>query len=539
MLFLPLVERELRLASRRHGTYRTRFWAALILIALSFCMHVTNRQSDSQLSRPMFTTLTILVFAYCLLAGVAFTADCLSEEKREGTLGFLFLTDLRGYDVVFSKLLVTSLQAFYGLLAALPVLGLPLLLGGITGVEFWRVSVLLVSTLLFSLALGLLISALGREERSVTLGTLLAALWFAFGLPALWKLATALHDSRWFDRLFLFPCPSYAYQMAGSGIFTPRSSDFWPAVATLWTLTLLCLIASSVLLPRVFQEKTNFPWAARGRERFRRWRFQIGARGRAWRERLFGTNPYLWFVSRDRLPELWLWLFVLLVSAFAAWLYPVVANKQIAFKFIVTFGPLGLHLLLKVLIAAEACRNINDDRRSGGLEVLLSTGLSLDSILKAQMAALKARFALPMGSLMALNFVLILAVNEHEPGWVIFGGAIILVFDFFALSWVGMRLALRGLRYHRTVLMTVAFVMFPAWAVLAGFIFVSVNGAAASSSVNAFFFWWFILSAGYGLSLVGWAKATARRDLPINGPGVRWAWAAAAARESLNRLRIS
>ena len=31
------------------------------------------------------------------------TADCLSEEKREGTLGLLFLTDLRGYDIVVSS----------------------------------------------------------------------------------------------------------------------------------------------------------------------------------------------------------------------------------------------------------------------------------------------------------------------------------------------------------------------------------------------------------------------------------------------------
>ena len=30
------------------------------------------------------------------------TADSLSAEKREGTLGLLFLTDLRGYDVVLT-----------------------------------------------------------------------------------------------------------------------------------------------------------------------------------------------------------------------------------------------------------------------------------------------------------------------------------------------------------------------------------------------------------------------------------------------------
>lgn len=60
-----------------------------------------------------------------LLAGTAVTADCLSEEKRDGTLGPLFLTDLRGYDVVLGKLVATALPVFYSLVAAIPVLALP------------------------------------------------------------------------------------------------------------------------------------------------------------------------------------------------------------------------------------------------------------------------------------------------------------------------------------------------------------------------------------------------------------------------------
>ncbi|HQU46125.1 MAG TPA: hypothetical protein PK867_25150, partial [Pirellulales bacterium] len=41
------------------------------------------------------------------------TADCISSERREGTLGLLFLTDLRGHDVVLGKLVVAGLGAFY------------------------------------------------------------------------------------------------------------------------------------------------------------------------------------------------------------------------------------------------------------------------------------------------------------------------------------------------------------------------------------------------------------------------------------------
>ena len=44
----------------------------------------------------IFTYLSWLAFIYCLVEGARTAADCLSQEKREGTLGLLFLTDLRG-----------------------------------------------------------------------------------------------------------------------------------------------------------------------------------------------------------------------------------------------------------------------------------------------------------------------------------------------------------------------------------------------------------------------------------------------------------
>jgi hypothetical protein len=45
---------------------------------------------------PLFNLLTGYTFALCASAGIFLTADSLSEEKRDGTLGLLFLTDLEG-----------------------------------------------------------------------------------------------------------------------------------------------------------------------------------------------------------------------------------------------------------------------------------------------------------------------------------------------------------------------------------------------------------------------------------------------------------
>src|SRR5437660_3390979 len=142
MTFLPVAERELRVAARKRSTFRVRIIAALVAWIIGSGVLVLSRVGPGfgtpGLGRGLFGVLTWLSLAAALAAGLFFTSDCLSEEKREGTLGFLFLTDLRGYDVVLGKLLATSLRTFYALLAVFPVFAIPLLMGGLAGGEFWK-----------------------------------------------------------------------------------------------------------------------------------------------------------------------------------------------------------------------------------------------------------------------------------------------------------------------------------------------------------------------------------------------------------------
>src|SRR5262245_513428 len=101
MTFLPIVSRELLEASRRRGTYWMRLAAAAAgLVIGGWVMLVMRQEAPAEMSQVLFVSLSIAAYVYCLFAGVFRTADCLSEEKREGTLGLLFLTDLKGYDIV-------------------------------------------------------------------------------------------------------------------------------------------------------------------------------------------------------------------------------------------------------------------------------------------------------------------------------------------------------------------------------------------------------------------------------------------------------
>jgi len=165
MTFLPIAERELRIRARRRGTFALRCVAAMVSLLVCGFMLMFGSMSPGKVGAAAFRTLMVLTFVYCLYEGLRNTADCLSEEKRAGTLGFLFLTDLKGYDVVFGKLLATSLSGFYALVAILPSIGVPLLSGGVTAGEFWRGVLVLVVTLFFSLSTGMLVSSASRDER--------------------------------------------------------------------------------------------------------------------------------------------------------------------------------------------------------------------------------------------------------------------------------------------------------------------------------------------------------------------------------------
>src|SRR5262249_1133399 len=137
MTLLPVVERELRVASRKRATFWIPIIAALVAFGIGALFLILGLLAPAMLGfgglasgRGLFTTLTALLLAGALSAGVFLTSDCVSEEKREGTLGFLFLTDLRGYDVVGGKLFAAGLRSLYGLLASLPILAVTLLMGG-------------------------------------------------------------------------------------------------------------------------------------------------------------------------------------------------------------------------------------------------------------------------------------------------------------------------------------------------------------------------------------------------------------------------
>src|SRR5206468_649356 len=70
---------------------------------------------------------------------------------------------------VFGKLAATSLNTIYGMLAIVPLMAIPILLGGVSDAEFWRVVIVACNLLLFSLSVGIVASSVSRSDHRAML----------------------------------------------------------------------------------------------------------------------------------------------------------------------------------------------------------------------------------------------------------------------------------------------------------------------------------------------------------------------------------
>jgi len=126
----------------------------------------------------MFGNLNAAVFLALWILVPLLTADCINREKREGTLGLLFLTPLTSTGIVAGKSVVHLLRALTLYFAMLPVIVMPVMLGGVTVQDALMAALLDLGVLLLALAAGLLASAWTRDWlKSVAVAELLAALF--------------------------------------------------------------------------------------------------------------------------------------------------------------------------------------------------------------------------------------------------------------------------------------------------------------------------------------------------------------------------
>ena len=194
-----LVVRELRQESRRSVNFWLRVLAAGLMVAVFGWFTSTTELTGAQLGPELFGWLQVLLRLALWIIVPLMTADCISQERREGTLPLLFLTPLTVAEVLAGKAAVHAFRGFTLWLAALPLLVLPFVLGGVGPADALVAVADEIPALVLGLAVGLYTSVAGGTShqvmaRALALALVLAAV-DAFGSLFVWDVMLLFFDS--------------------------------------------------------------------------------------------------------------------------------------------------------------------------------------------------------------------------------------------------------------------------------------------------------------------------------------------------------
>jgi hypothetical protein len=501
MNFLPIAIRELQVTARRTMTYYWRSLSALnaACITLGFLILGFNGGlTASAAGGWTFQVLSGMGYGMTAIAAVLITADCISEERRNGTLGFLFLTDLNGYDIVLGKLSRIGVTV-YCMVAAFPALGFTMLLGGVSIGDFAKVALSFLNVIFFFSAWGLLVSACSwgglTTISAAGVGLLL------FSAPMMASVAGLNFSGPWMALLLATPGGAFLAALFSTST-TISKPNFFCSLAASHALGWLFIVAASRMVVRNFAREA--PSAA--------------VRSRT----VSGLNPALALYPRntDQNPVrlvLLLTLLVVMIITAAMLISPLGWYDIPTFLCIV----LGLHLILKYWTAHSACRSLPSRRQSGELEILLTTPLDGDAILLGSTTALKQQLFWPFLFVVAADGVLLILGWRKLGLWVGFGFAWVMLFEFlwfvgnlYTLTWVGLLMGMKYTSHAKALGRTLFYILFLPWSILAvaaAFVGVATMGSNLSPAIGVVTVVEFIVAlVACNLGFCGWAVSELR-----------------------------
>ncbi len=523
MTTLPVVQRELIVAGRQPWTYHTRVLAAVLLALLGGVLLILpGRSVVGMTTLPLLTfkLLSSTVFAGCLLGGVLLTSDSIVSERRTGTLGLLFLTELGSLDVTFGKLSACAVQGLCALLGTLPILALPLMMGGVSWTAFWTACLLLISTFACSAGIGLWASARSRS----TAGAYSHALLVIVLLCTLPPLAAWLAQGSGIG-------PAFVTRI---DLLSPVTglARAWSADATMGSSILGALLSasSSALYGAMALAAAALELSRTGRTGFAPDRTKPGPEG----VQAAGTaasaplplsltsyaRQYLRRIPQVRGLD---WIFRLGLVAFGCFQFAAfIAPKQsLAIPLFITAMLIAyaLHVVFKIRTALAAVGPWLEEIQQGGLELLLCTPVNPTTLRRGRREAVRYRVHDTRRLLVAVNLLLCLNIFDPEldlgdaPIRIVFlaiflGGIASLWADAPAIENAGVLHALKQRKIGTVLARTLLPILLPPWITALGvFILSTYNTRESALAV------WFVTFHIAHLLVSGWVALKSGKTL--------------------------
>lgn len=419
MLSVPLVWREMLVQSRARATYDARIgWGLAIVGVLGIlAWNFPNQSSHGYyVLSGIHACFALTLF---LLAPIG-AADCLSREKREGTLGLLLLTQLTPAQIVLGKLAAHLLRLFYFSLMMAPFLVLPVLIGGVDFHDFLLSAVVLFAIVAAGLTGGIVASSLcassGLALSFAVMGATLGVLALGCAFTEVLCLGTrspALREAPWVVRIFVIGGGVLVFPFQGREIasrFAVPPSFFSGALAGLWAISLLLLWFGFRFATRLVARQGVLAIESQRQAAFRK-RFLTPILGRrALRRsmsRKLDRNPLVWLEYRTAWARAARWAMISLIvcAEIGLWLdFPPSEGVQTA-QFWMLAG-------LVAFLALKSAHSFHAEKESGAFELLLVTPTTERKLVFGRLRALSHYYILAIGVLLLFS-ALAFYFSEH------------------------------------------------------------------------------------------------------------------------------
>lgn len=497
MNVLPIIVREMRRQSRQWATYGLRVLGGSVLMAVGVMALLSAAPGELDGADLFLVMHLVLFWAIWIVVPLA-TADCISRERREGTLPLLLLTPLTARDIMLAKGLAHGMRALTLGVAAVPVMVVPFLVGGIDWLDVGMVVSVNVSAFCWALAAGLLATSHNRTlHRALAWSVVWAALLFwvmmflfgaivwmwmvaAYNFPARsyldWRIARHFFDM---GQTFSFSSDAIRDFLRGFGQTSLKSP--WAISVSLVALSGLGLwllmglagfrlrLRSSEAGPTAAQARMVriFCTPSIAKDYFRRWML-----------RKIERNPIGWLERRTWQSRVvtWSWLAVL-VS-----IYSVTLSDAAVFGTVLQLNhQLFAHVLVGSM-ALTAAGSFRRERESGVMELLMVSTLSSKEVIWGRLRGIWGQF-LPVATLLVTVWLYM--------AWIVFNPYInlqrmlgheclsagVMLAGFAAVPAIGLYFSLRC-RYYMTAM---------AWTVLVGMVLPVVLSLAGDSLWHGYF----------------------------------------------------
>jgi hypothetical protein len=458
MTFLPIVERELRTRSRQWPTYWARVGVGAVGTLL--CAQLLGvgevLGSPAEAGRYAFQGLVVLGFIVGSLGCLA-TADSISRERRDETLGLLFLTRVRGLDILLGKFASNSLFMLCSLVAFLPVMMLPVLAGGVSGAEALQVGLMLMVATLLSLMAGLLAST-WHVQWSKAAGTALALVAGLLLLPLILQIG--------FEPTPTVGLLSPIYGLAYAG---KPDATFWLSVGLVIAIVVILFIrAWRGLLKALRNDRQDKPSEEAAAGVARPSQALVSHRPL----HPVGDEPIRWLLTRQRGILAMIWTGTLLGIFFSGFrsVFPVFRGSAgVGWSVSLSSISFALTAITGGLFAWAASRFFFEAKRSGEFELLVTTPEGARTMVREQWQYLRRAFRWPvvvmfLPLLFSIFVTAAWSFRMRGPDWAVFYAishacsVANTVLAVAAFCWTGMWHGLHSRTQSLAVLQTVAWV---------------------------------------------------------------------------------